>query len=445
MLFHYLIGPQPVGAYHTLRVVNSEFAVDKGEISRRMADRLSQAWRGPMRVLSGVLTPWVRLIAVRAFWVLFSASFIWFGFWIASRHLEGYSLLLVRLTSIGLPIAVAAGLFFPASWLWGWADPVYYVLGVIGVILLFISSERERTLADLHVRLEQLGAQQQKHDASPVQLVGETGSYFLRTAYEGIQVFADLGKACQAAHAVDGKCIEAEELEHAIDGAFAGFNLPSTAPKSNNDTEVAFLDFCKRGQNLLATLPGTNIAFNELGASLGRLSHLQLQPMEFGTSDEEREALHKRLVLWDKQVALQVPERQRAFAEDEWSEEIGFVDRLHWALSICLRVPKNARKSVEALASWQQAGVDLQRRRSDLETSIAKLTAPRQDNPALGTRYDFLWRQFWPFVLVGALCLKLAKATAALKPKSASSSEEAPSLGPGEITVSPQQPLQHPS
>ena len=339
--------------------------------------------------------------------------------------MAGYSLLLAQLTSVGLPVAIAAGWRWPAAWLWGWTDPVYYLLGVIGVILLFVSSERERTIADLRVRLERVAADQQQYDATPMQAIGETGSFFLKTAYEGIHVFEELGKVCQDSHLSDGRCIEADGLKDAIDGAYMGFTLPSaSAPRE--EVEVTLLDFCKRGHELLAALSRSDPAYKDVGASLEKLSGLKLQPMEWERSDKERDALHQRLLGERDQLMLRSPEDQRTFVADIWEEKIGFADRLDWALSICLRIPKDSKERIQALQRRQQAGLDLQRQKSELEARIADLTGGRAGNPILGTFYDFLWRQFWPFVLVGALCLKLAKAIAALTPKPVPPPEEAP-------------------
>src|ERR1700722_14209758 len=185
-------------------------------------------WAGwPFRIISRVPTRWARRPTRGLLLLLLAGAFVWFGFWISGRHLAGYSLLLAQLTSVGLPVAIAAGWRWPAAWLWGWTDPVYYLLGVIGVILLFVSSERERTIADLRVRLERVAADQQQYDATPMQAIGETGSFFLKTAYEGIHVFEELGKVCQDSHLSDGRCIEADGLKDAIDGAYMGFTLPS--------------------------------------------------------------------------------------------------------------------------------------------------------------------------------------------------------------------------
>src|SRR5262249_16992496 len=67
--------------------------------------------------------------------------------------------LLIVFAIVSFALALAAGLAFPRSRLWDWSDPVYYVIGVIGVILLFLSNERVRVLTDL--RSELTPAQQQ--------------------------------------------------------------------------------------------------------------------------------------------------------------------------------------------------------------------------------------------------------------------------------------------
>jgi hypothetical protein len=68
-------------------------------------------------------------------------------------------LLLIAFAVVSFGLALAAGLAFPRSRIWDWSDPVYYVVGVIGVILLFLSNERTRVLTDLRTELS--AAQQQ--------------------------------------------------------------------------------------------------------------------------------------------------------------------------------------------------------------------------------------------------------------------------------------------
>jgi MFS family permease len=66
---------------------------------------------------------------------------------------------LIAFAIISFAIGLIAGLTFHRSRVWNWADPVYYVIGVAGVVLLFLSSERIRVLTDL--RSELIEAQQQ--------------------------------------------------------------------------------------------------------------------------------------------------------------------------------------------------------------------------------------------------------------------------------------------
>ncbi len=71
---------------------------------------------------------------------------------------------LIAFAIVAFGIGLVAGLLFRRSRVWDWADPVYYAVGVAGVVLLFLSNERTRVLADAQVELTT--AQQQLNELS---------------------------------------------------------------------------------------------------------------------------------------------------------------------------------------------------------------------------------------------------------------------------------------
>lgn len=66
---------------------------------------------------------------------------------------------LIGFAILSFSAAFAAGFVFYRSRIWDWADPMYYVIGVAGVVLLYMSNEQTRVLTDL--RAELIVAEQQ--------------------------------------------------------------------------------------------------------------------------------------------------------------------------------------------------------------------------------------------------------------------------------------------
>jgi hypothetical protein len=64
-------------------------------------------------------------------------------------------------------IALLCGLAFHRAGVWTWADPVYYVIAALGVILLFVSNQRTRALADLRSALSTAQQKLTQQQANP--------------------------------------------------------------------------------------------------------------------------------------------------------------------------------------------------------------------------------------------------------------------------------------
>src|SRR5260370_41342576 len=115
--------------------------------------------------------------------------------------MTGIELSLVLVSIVCLLVASVVGLLFP-EWrrLWKWTDPIYYFLAGVGVILLFVSSERERTLASLRLDREQLERLHLALGPAPGGFDDygwtEFGPTILKTSYDGIKAITHLGQAC---------------------------------------------------------------------------------------------------------------------------------------------------------------------------------------------------------------------------------------------------------
>jgi len=314
---------------------------------------------------------------------------MWLAFRLAAQVLTDIALRLTQFGIVCLVIAIAAGWRWPRSNFWKWADPIYYLLSMIGLILLFISNEPQVSLGELRLKLDEVKNDVRQHDSMPPPRIGELGSYFLSTAYNGLHAEEELGKACQEAGSLGDRCTEAKHDQEAIAQAFNGFSLPAAAA-SKDETADKFLDLCKRSRNLREALAKTDAVFRQMEHSLTKVAELHLEPMQWGPSDEERDIFLRELARERDDLVAQMPQDSRAISE-KWEQRIYLAGKLHWALSMCLRIPESEKQNFEERRQ-------LSKEQQDLSAQIAKQVADREKTPSLGVWLDFYWRSFWSFV-----------------------------------------------
>ena len=160
----------------------------------------------------------------------------------------------------------------PRAWVWNWADAVYYPIAIVGVVLLFISNERSRSLDALQRDVgdaERRIADQEKtkpefnaHNFQPV---------FLDSSYGLLKSEIDLGDACARIPDVTIKCITAKKRAEIAHCVFDGFKIPKTLAEDTSTAET-IKDFCDRGYKYIDALQ-TNVPIDNsvYGASRLRL------------------------------------------------------------------------------------------------------------------------------------------------------------------------------
>lgn len=311
-------------------------------------------------------------------------------------------------------LGIATGFTWPRLYLWKWADPIYYLLAIAGVILLFVGNERQQQASNLRLNLTDTLTNIQQHEQTSPGNIGEVGERFLDSIYGGINSERELGEACRNAHSSDGGCIAAVERLTPITNTFTGYQLP-TANATSDDKAVALLGFCERSRKLLDTLLQSDPAFQKLGVSLRKVADLHAGPMQWEESNNLQQAMLQELG-HDLDVLLtQTPEVDRPLAKAFGEGTIRFAGQLHWALSVCIRVPEDAVMRAGSRADWQEQDAKLHDDAKTLQVQIAILGSGEGSGSYWRLWLDFVWRSFWSFVLVAALSLKLAKAIASIR------------------------------
>ena len=285
--------------------------------------------------------------------------------------------------------AIIAGLAVPRAWVWNWADAVYYPIAIVGVVFLFISNERSRSLDALQRDVgeaERRIIDQEK--AKPEFNARNFQPVFLDSSYGLLKSEIDLGDACARIPDVTIKCITAKKNAEIAHSVFDGFNIPKTLAEDTSTAET-IKDFCDRGYRLIDALqtnvPIDNPVYAALKTSFADLAKRNLSPSDVGTTEEARDAFDAaqsreaesvlRLVTGESAKHSQGILRKRAAIRDE-------------SVYVPFDVPQNSRSGQTKPGPLRTMGV---RRRQGQGGSE------------------------WSFILVAALSLKFARGLSQLR------------------------------
>jgi hypothetical protein len=314
--------------------------------------------------------------------------------------------------------ATGFGLFLPRSWIWNWADPIYYPLAILGVILLFISSERARQLSDLRAdRAAIVQVLEQQNRSKPTFKITNIGSAYLKTSYEFIAIEANLGKTCREGFVASMECVYARDNESAISAAFNGFDLPPD-PKEDLSTAERINDYCRRGFKLIDSLEvkgGFQSAiFSRLKESFAEVTIEKLNPGDIGFTQLAQQSFSARLSSDRENYIRLMPLDRRDQLQKMWDIYASFSSSIYSAFSMCLRIPESLVQNLKEMAQWEQEHSTLLAEKTDVEGKIQAA----QSEPDLSwfqLVLAFILAKFWPFALVAALALKFAKGVASLR------------------------------
>ena len=152
-----------------------------------------------------------------------------------------------------LAVAGYAGYQRPKSGFWKWADPIYYPLAILGVALLFISSDNTRRLAELRGKMAAVDSDIVQLGPAPPNHINDTGADSISHSYRLLRARMDKSAACRDALYVDVKCIYEEQHAKLLNEVYKDFQEPTT-PKPDVTTAKQVQDFCNRGNALIDRL-----------------------------------------------------------------------------------------------------------------------------------------------------------------------------------------------
>lgn len=321
---------------------------------------------------------------------------------------------LITFAVLCLLLALAVGLAVPRAWIWRWADPIYYPLAILGVVLLFIASERNRIVEDL--RAQQVLVLRDLNDfekSRPSATSQDIGSGFFKPSYDLLMGRAELGRACRFSAKVE--CFEAQEHEELITSVFKGFKAPESLADDVAGSAI-IQDYCRRGFQLidaLETRTSSATIFGRLKSSFAELGKKNLSPRDFDVTRKSEEALRAELRAVGASVLPHVPDDGRDAVREAWEANASFAGNLHSALSMCLRIPHKAIEQLDALKRWDAEQAKRLAAGKELEQRIQKAQGEAPSRMRIVLAFILSW--LWPFVLVIALSLKFAKGVASLR------------------------------
>ena len=105
---------------------------------------------------------------------------------------------LVTFSAVCAAVVIIVGLAAPKQWVvWNWGDAVYYPIAIVGVVFLFISKERDRSLdalqRDVGEKERRIAIQQ---NAKPEVNASNFQPVFLDVSYRLMMQESQLGDTC---------------------------------------------------------------------------------------------------------------------------------------------------------------------------------------------------------------------------------------------------------
>jgi hypothetical protein len=326
---------------------------------------------------------------------------------------------LILFSAICAAVAIIAGLAVPRAWVWNWADAVYYPIAIVGVVFLFISNERSRSLDALQRDVgeaERRVIDQEK--AKPEFNARNFQPVFLDSSYGLLKSEIDLGDACARIPDVTIKCITAKRHAEIAHSVFDGFNIPKTLAEDTSTAET-IKDFCDRGYRFIDALqtnvPIDNSVYGALKASFADLAKRNLTPADVGTTEEARDAFDAAQSREAETVLRLVTGESAKLIREYYENERQYATNLFSSLSMCLRIPGADRQNLGRFEQWASEGA---KAKGDLNTLTANIKALKDSPPELSTwekSIKFILNNLWSFILVAALSLKFARGLSQLR------------------------------
>lgn len=315
--------------------------------------------------------------------------------------------LLLALSAMAFVCIGAWGWAKPKLWLWRWADVFYYPLAALGVVLLFLSNDINRTLLKIEAnRAATEEAWRARANPQPNVELQPTPAGLLSARFDWFASVRSLGEVCEGS--TTPGCGAHGEHAKAIKLVFGDFAVPGT----EDPIELARAEdrFCRAGLAYVDRLAEDSSlslgAFDRLKTALGQLSK--------GGDEAKLKTALERNIAHDRQIFYSMSDaHERAIADPYISVQSEHAVVLLGQLSWCATRDDRTAEGLKTLDAWQAEEGNRQRTRAKFARDLQaakdnKTPTPIQQNSRK------LQQQLWPYILVLALSIKFGKAISAV-------------------------------
>jgi hypothetical protein len=305
--------------------------------------------------------------------------------------------------------AGTVGLRFYRSSAWNFVDVVYYPLAATGVALLFASNSTQRQLFELGQLADRHKAELQVIVSAKPEVRIMTSSELVDASFRLIATISELGAVCSKIPTVDPKCIIAKKLEISVQAFLKVTQAEYASP------EIRLAAACSAAERLLDDIRTKEEISSLIGDELIQQYKIAVSrnyhPLDYESVDKEAQAFEQRAlgrVAWLRNAVQNDDSESMRLVLDMRRSEVDFGKVIFQGLYPCIIAPK---KDLDLLAKWTTSRQSKEEEINRIERDRDRVKGSSAVDPLL------LWinLNLWPFVLIAALCLKFAKATATLR------------------------------
>lgn len=315
-------------------------------------------------------------------------------------------LILVVMTGLSLLAFGLAGRRWPEACLWKWADVFYYPLGAIGVVLLFLASEANRTHMQLLADKAAFEDRWSEHlGKRPQPEFGDSSTELLAARYSRLQVVVDHGKLCETGSTPG--CSVRAGLGKLVQESFSGFT-PNPKKDERIERVRKEVEFCRRSGALLDRLdaePGATE--NVLAVRQGLAQVAQAGEEAAAMAVEQRMAEQRRRFLEVVQPSARHNAATDALIRGDFALQL--FSHLAWCAS---RSPDDIQ-NLWAVDRWEGQARWMNEQRTDIDRGLAESRTGTKSTSWERSARSVL-QERWPFILVFALAIKFGKAMSSI-------------------------------
>ena len=316
---------------------------------------------------------------------------------------------LVTFLFLAFSIALLAGLKLSESNVWKYIDVKYYLLGGIGVVLLFANTSAQRDL----IQVSKLEEEHKRRIAElsekkpHVNLVAT--NKLLDADFAMIATIPEFAAVCRNTFQVEPRCEAAMKLQQPIDTF-----VQSIGKLSNQPVEQRLLSACIAADQMLFDINKKKLMFSKTSDELLTQYNAALisayAGWDFESTDSTINAFETSARSHVETTRMELGDTSTSgkFVFDMYVHQIEFGKLLLQGLMPCITAP---RKELDSLATWTSTRQSEESLLLQLDTEKDKIKNSGPSFPILAQIQFFVW----PYVFIIAIALKFAKAVAEIK------------------------------